>query len=281
MMGPQETMEILGNAPDIQYCFIQALLLLLGGSGAAATGAAATGAAATGAAATGAAATGAAAGAAATGATTTTTALSAFTDIAAGISEVAPAAETIPAAAGATPTSVPTTPPAVSGAALTPAPVVGSGAPAGGTSPTSFPTSTLTPPAPSGPAPPGLLAPLSPTPSSMDPGLLARISKFLVDFPETEVGQIIQGVRDLGNKAPVKRAQVRGSAPGLDQQTPPTEGTQIPQLNRAQTVSSPIGLDLASKSDEVPLTFEEIKGLQQNGILELISQLRTQRRTFG
>jgi hypothetical protein len=57
------------------------------------------------------------------------------------------------------------------------------------------------------------------------------------------------------------------------------------QLSRAETVSAPIGLNLAigrgREGEEPPLSIDQLKGMQSSGILDLVSQLRTQRRLFG
>lgn len=68
--------------------------------------------------------------------------------------------------------------------------------------------------------------------------------------------------------------------PGIPQDQTPQSAPQlaIPQLQRAETVSLGLG---QGKPQEAPLTFEQIKGFQREGISDLVSQLRTQRRLFG
>jgi hypothetical protein len=289
-MSPQELLEVFGNAPEIQICFFQFLLAALAtGAEAVVTGAKAVGGAITGGAVAGGnAITG---GATAVSGAATGTPLSAFTDVATGSTggpltstgqplTLGPSATPTPGPGGApistpTPTPIPTSTFSPGGNTPPVAPVLGSTTPVAGTaSPKSFPAATLAPPPSIGPAPPGLLASLKPT--TTPPGLIERINKFVA---ENEKVQLVQNIRELGRQAPSAVGSSTAQAP-QDQPIAPTERIQIPQLAKAQTVeTSSTSLNL-SRKEETPLTFEQIKGLQNTSIQELIALLRTQQRSF-
>jgi hypothetical protein len=106
------------------------------------------------------------------------------------------------------------------------------------------------------------------------PGFMDRIKKGVEELQETfgQAAKLAASETKLGGDAP--------PVPGIPQDQTPQSAPElhIPQLARAETTD--LGLAQGSKQEE-PLTFEQIKGFQREGIDDLVSQLRTQRRLFG
>jgi hypothetical protein len=293
-MDPQIVFDLFNTEPEYQICWFWMLLGKIAGAAKAAAGAVATGAKAAattiseGAASSGG---GAAAVPAATTAATAATAAPAAVPTAAVSGTAATAAPAAGAGATALETFVNVASESAPAATATPAAptVMGSGTPvAGTTSPTTFPAGTFSPSVPT--AGGGTATGSGTTPAPATPSLMEQISAFLeeaqapIKKTDSATVKLAKNLRDLSQKGdPPEKAQ---SAPGslqAEQAIAPSESTRIPELQRAKTVSAPIGLKLATgdKDGEPPLSFDQLKGLQRSGIDELVSELRLQRRLFG
>jgi hypothetical protein len=78
------------------------------------------------------------------------------------------------------------------------------------------------------------------------------------------------GVKEERTDAPLPPEQALPQAPI----------SQVPQIARVQTAD--LGLSKGKAKDgEQPLGLAEMRELQRSGILDLVGQLRTQRRLFG
>jgi hypothetical protein len=119
---------------------------------------------------------------------------------------------------------------------------------------------------------------------------MERVNSFLqeVQAPikktDTDIVKLAKNVRDLSQKGdPPQKARTDPGSLQAEQAIDPGAPSRIPELQRAETISSPIGLQLAGrgKDDEPPLSLEQLKGLQQSGVNELVAELRLQRRLFG
>jgi hypothetical protein len=78
---------------------------------------------------------------------------------------------------------------------------------------------------------------------------------------------------------PGGRLQLNVESPTLpaEQAAPDTPALQIPDIGRVETSD----LGMSRGTGEQPLSFEQLKRMQREGIMDLIGQLRTQRRLFG
>jgi hypothetical protein len=116
--------------------------------------------------------------------------------------------------------------------------------------------------------------------------MLERINAFIEKMKEEPLVKLAKNIKEIGDKAPPKKAEAAPGSLQTEQAIAPVDPSRIPDLQRAETISAPIGLQLATrgkggKDDEPPLSLEQLKGLQQSGIMELVSELRLQRRLFG
>jgi hypothetical protein len=99
----------------------------------------------------------------------------------------------------------------------------------------------------------------------------------IADFLETfsKAKEFKDRAESLGG---VREAERGDTTLPAEPSIPSSPQMQVPQLNQAQTAD--LGLS-KGKDGERPLTFAELKELQRSGILNLVADLRTQRRLFG
>ena len=297
-MDPQFLLEVANTDP--QVCWFWFLLgAITKGAAVAGKAAAATAKVAATTIAKGASAGGGAAASGATAATTTAAPAAAATAAPAAAATAAPAA-TAPAAAtpleqfvnvapspgagGGAPAATPAATPVpiqriqTEIPATAPVPTAFRSPQASGTAtPTTFSEGTLSPSAITLGG--GTATGSSITPPPIEPGVLKRIMATVQKFRESELGQIVENVKEIGDKNPPRETQADPGTPQAEQQLAPEPQLRVPQLERA--ASADLGLAKGGKDKEPPLTLAQIRELQRSGILDLVAQLRTQRRLFG